>query len=262
MAGLGGRWAWLVGVRPHGAGGSEPYHGLLIPEAGSHVIQDAAALGEAPGREMKAPVLICELDVERVDAIEWLRGAGWTEERRLRFWRLNLASNADRIRILREEAQRKLEGRGIAIATVAELGGETFLRRLHLVGQGASADIPGSYEYVPEPYEEWVVWLQSPSVHLDRLWVATLGGDPIGYSFLAYRPSVVETGFTGVLREHRGKGVARALKLETLVQAIELGVTTVETDNDSENAPILHLNEALGYAEIPGKIAFHRKLSR
>ena len=33
------------------------------------------------------------------------------------------------------------------------------------------------------------------------------------------------------------------------------------TDNDSENAPILHLNEELGYDEIPGKLAFHRQLS-
>lgn len=55
-----------------------------------------------------------------------------------------------------------------------------------------------------------------------------------------------------------GKGLARALKLETLVQAIDLGVAAVETDNDSENAPILHINEELGYAEMPGKLEFHR----
>ena len=77
---------------------------------------------------------------------------------------------------------------------------------------------------------------------------------------LAYRVSIVETGYTGVLREHRGKGVARALKLATLEQALELGATAVETDNDSENAPILHLNEELGYREIPGKLEFHRAL--
>jgi hypothetical protein len=41
----------------------------------------------------------------------------------------------------------------------------------------------------------------------------------------------------------------------------DLGVTAVETDNDSENAPILHINEELGYKEIPGKLEFHRKLT-
>jgi hypothetical protein len=45
------------------------------------------------------------------------------------------------------------------------------------------------------------------------------------------------------------------------MQAIALGVTAVETDNDSENAPILHINEELGYKEMPGKLEFHRKLT-
>jgi GNAT superfamily N-acetyltransferase len=144
---------------------------------------------------------------------------------------------------------------------VADLGGEAFLRRLHPVSHATVADIPMSVEYIPEPYEEWVVWMQPPAVLPERIWVAVLAGQPIGYSYLAYHPSSVWTGFTGVLREHRGKGLARALKLETLVQAIDLGVNAVETDNDSENAPILHLNEELGYKEMPGKLEFHRKLT-
>jgi GNAT superfamily N-acetyltransferase len=123
------------------------------------------------------------------------------------------------------------------------------------------ADIPKSVEYIPEPYEEWVVWMRPPAVLPERIWVAVVDGEPVGYSYLAYRSSVVETGFTGVLREHRGKGIARALKLETLFQAIDLGVTAVETDNDSENAPILHINEDLGYEPMPGKLEFHLKLS-
>ena len=78
----------------------------------------------------------------------------------------------------------------------------------------------------------------------NRIWVAVLDGEPIGYSYLAYRPSLVETGFPGVVREHRSKSLARALKLETLFQALDLGVTVVETDNDSENAPILHITRS------------------
>jgi hypothetical protein len=52
--------------------------------------------------------------------------------------------------------------------------------------------------------------------------------------------------------------VARALKLESLAQAIELGARRARTENDGENAPILHLNEELGYRQIPGMIQFHR----
>jgi len=36
------------------------------------------------------------------------------------------------------------------------------------------------------------------------------------------------------------------LKYETVAQAITLGVTRLRTDNDSENAPILHLNAEMG----------------
>lgn len=56
----------------------------------------------------------------------------------------------------------------------------------------------------------------------------------------------------------RGKGVARALKCETVMQAIALGVTRVRTDNDGQNAPILHINETMGYRRRPDMIQLMR----
>jgi len=55
-------------------------------------------------------------------------------------------------------------------------------------------------------------------------------------------------------------GIARALKYETVAQAIAVGATRVRTSNDSENAPILHLNAAMGYEPITPKIELHRRL--
>ena len=55
-------------------------------------------------------------------------------------------------------------------------------------------------------------------------------------------------------RAARGKGIARALKCETVMQAIALGVDKVRTDNDSTNAPILHLNEQMGDRRRPDMI--------
>jgi hypothetical protein len=45
----------------------------------------------------------------------------------------------------------------------------------------------------------------------------------------------------------RGRGIARALKCETLMQAIALGVDRVQTGNDGANDPILHINASMGY---------------
>ena len=251
---------WLSLVKPNEAGGRAIYLHLLIPAEHRQLLPAAASFGEAQARQMDAPLLICEVGEDQQHVVDWLRDAGWTRERKLRFWRLDLGLNAARILTLQGEAQRKLAS-GVHVKNMADMGGAAFLRRLHLVGQAASADVPSSVEYVPEPYEEWAAWMQPPAVLPERIWVAVVDGQPVGYSYLAYRVSLVETGFTGVLREHRGKGIARALKLATLVQAIDLGVKTVQTDNDSENAPILHLNEELGYDEIPGKLEFHHRLS-
>jgi hypothetical protein len=63
-----------------------------------------------------------------------------------------------------------------------------------------------------------------------------------------------------VTKEYRGLGVARAVKLETLGQAIELGVALVKTNNDLENSVILHLNESLGYEPLPGLITHLKSL--
>ena len=252
---------WISLVQPRDVGGFTTYLNLLIPAADKHLLPAAVAFGEAQAADMGASLVICEVGEDDEHAVEWLRSGGWTQERRKRFWRLDLTARPERIRELRSAAQLKLETTGVVIQTVADLGGESFLRRLLPVAHATVADIPKSVEYVPEPYEEWVVWMQPPYVLPDRIWVAVLDGEPIGYSYLAYRPSLVETGFTGVLREHRGKGLARALKLETLFQALDLGVTAVETDNDSENAPILHINEELGYEEMPGRLEFHRRLT-
>jgi GNAT superfamily N-acetyltransferase len=251
---------WFSLVQPRDAGGSATFLNVFVPEAERHLVPPAVTFGEAQARDMKGSVLICNLREDNGHAIELLRAEGWTEERRQRFWRLDLQANADRIRDLRSASLRKLATTDVVLKTVADLGGEAFLPRLHPVSQATVADIPMSVDYIPEPYAEWVAWMQPPAVLLERIWVAVRDGQPIGYSYLAYR-SVVETGFTGVLRDHRGKGLARALKLETLVQAIDLGVLAVGTDNDSENAPILHINEELGYREVTGQLQFHRKLT-
>jgi len=42
------------------------------------------------------------------------------------------------------------------------------------------------------------------------------------------------------------------------MQAIALGVDKVRTDNDSQNAPILHINDTMGYRRRKDGIQFMR----
>src|SRR5439155_306845 len=69
---------------------------------------------------------------------------------------------------------------------------------------------------------------------------------------------VVGTEWTATARSVRGRGIARALKCETLAQAIALGIDRVRTGNDSANAPILHLNATMGYHLTPASINYLR----
>ena len=49
---------------------------------------------------------------------------------------------------------------------------------------------------------------------------------------------------------------------QTLAQAVELGVPFVYTDNDAENAPMLHINERLGYRSRPGLVGHIKRVEK
>ena len=94
------------------------------------------------------------------------------------------------------------------------------------------------------------------------MWLAREGEEIVGISVLAYPPvrGLVVTAWTATARSVRGRGVARALKCETLAQAIALGVPRVRTGNDGANAPILHLNASMGYEPVTGRVDYLKDL--
>jgi GNAT superfamily N-acetyltransferase len=251
-------FGWASLVKPHDSAGDTVWLNLIVPGEDEQVLDTALAHGEEEARELNAALLVSPVWASQAAAIRVMKRRGYEEKRGERFWRLDLDANAARLTEMREAARLRVESHGIRLASAAELGGEAIYPALHLINAAAEQDIPTSVPITPETYETWVGWMHSPWVSTDQVWVATAEGEPVGYSYLAYRPSFVETAFTGVLREHRNKGVAKALKLETLVQAITIGVHAVQTDNDYENAPILHLNEELGYREVASRLEFHK----
>ena len=115
----------------------------------------------------------------------------------------------------------------------------------------------------PPPFDEWHrFWFENPGVRKERFWVAREGDELVGLSVIGYPPTrgLPWTFFTGTSQSVRGRGVARALKYETLAQAIDLGAQRVRTQNDGENAPILHLNTEMGYRPVKPVIELHFEL--
>jgi GNAT superfamily N-acetyltransferase len=63
---------------------------------------------------------------------------------------------------------------------------------------------------------------------------------------------------TGVRREYRGRGLARALKVATAEEARRRGRRWLGTNNNAVNAPMLAVNEALGYERKAGLLWLRR----
>ena len=122
----------------------------------------------------------------------------------------------------------------------------------------AVADVPTTLPHLNETYDEFLAGCRAPGMHEDRYWIARDGDDVVGVSVLEYPPvrGTVGTAWTATARRVRGRGIARALKCETVTQAIALGVPVVRTSNDGANDPILHINATMGYVPAVGSINF------
>ncbi|MDQ2914589.1 MAG: GNAT family N-acetyltransferase [Chloroflexota bacterium] len=184
---------------------------------------------------------------------------GFREERRARFWELDLVTNRKRIETMTDESRTKMRDQKISILTIDRDPDPDKWTKLWRMSNEAEQDVPTTMPNVEPTFEDFMNWMQSPGLHEDRMWIARDGDAILGVSMLQYRlRGVVQTDWTGVARAGRGKGIARALKCETVMQAIDLSVDRVRTDNDSQNAPILHINDSMGYKRRPDMIQFMR----
>lgn len=133
-------------------------------------------------------------------------------------------------------------------------------RALFDIHSTCSIDVPGAHG---EPqFEDFChMYLNAPSFDPAGTFLAVQNGRWIGISSIG-RMSDGRwfNTITGVRREARGRGVALALKLAVIEYARVKGITELRTNNDSTNAPMLAINEKLGYQRLPGWLVWDRRL--
>ena len=192
--------------------------------------------------------------------IETLLARGYREDRRSRRWELDLVANREKLLAMTDESRARMGKEGVRILTLAANDDPKVIEKIWRLSEEAGDDVPTTEPRVPEEMAAYTRWVNAPEIHRDRFWIARLGDDVVGVSVLGYPPvrGVVNTEWTATARSVRGRGVARALKCETVAQAIALGVDRVRTGNDAANDPILHINETMGYTLIAGGINFLR----
>jgi len=122
-----------------------------------------------------------------------------------------------------------------------------------------SADVPNEQLDAVE-LEQWVAdhW-RHPDRDLEASTALLLDGELAACSYVRITPDGRSvTDFTGTRREHRGRGLAEAVKRATLAKAAARGATIAITHNDSTNLPMLRVNERLGYRPLAELLAWSR----
>ena len=211
----------------------------------------------------------CKTSVMRVredfpQDVAVLEGRGYREVRRAKVWQLDLVAGRERLLSRAEELRAQMRAQGVRLLLLSEDGDPDKMQKLYEVTMESEQDIPTTIPWRTHTFDEWKHhWFDSPGIRADRFWIARLDDAIVGMSVLEFSVvrGVTWTAYTGTSRSVRGRGIARALKYETVAQAIELGIGRVRTQNDGANAPILHLNEEIGYRLVAPLLEMHRKLA-
>ena len=250
---------WKSGERRFGT-----VYVVIHPEFwAAKLYRDAVHRGESWLRSESAEASVVMIREDLGHELAVARELGYREVRRERFWELDLVGRRAELLAGAERSRAEMARQGIEMVTLDRAGDLATLHQVHALDTESTRDIPTTVPIPDLPFEEWTrLYFENPGVRKDRFWIAREGDEVVGMSLIEYPPGrgVPATEFTGTSPRHRGRGIARALKYETVAQAIEVGATRVRTDNDSENAPILHINAEMGYQPMTPRLELHRDL--
>jgi GNAT superfamily N-acetyltransferase len=156
----------------------------------------------------------------------------------------------------------RAESRGVRFATAAEFGTEAGTRTLHALDNRLFLDTPDAPGRTPLSFERFKkLVFQNPRAAPEGVIVAMRGDAAVGMTItLRERKDEFYTGMTGVDREYRGLGIALALKVLSIQHAIQAGAESMTTHNHSKNAPMIAINQKLGYRQRPGLWVLKRHL--
>ncbi|HEY9325412.1 MAG TPA: GNAT family N-acetyltransferase, partial [Candidatus Limnocylindria bacterium] len=167
------------------------------------------------------------------------------------------------------EALDRARAAGIKIVSFAET----------LEGRDAAAQEKWWHELYDAEAPMWEdIPFASPTPHwpYDRFYEAATSGQQLAdLSLVAYAGDQIAgftttgkskdkdgwTWMTGTAREFRGRGVARALKVEALTRAKRKGLRALGTTNDEPNKSMRGINAKLGYQMLPAHVELEKPLA-
>lgn len=132
---------------------------------------------------------------------------------------------------------------GIEIVPVSD----ELVPGMHAVALEADADIPSPEPVATGTLVRWRDRHLGPLALREQSFAAVEDGEVVGYAILGESTGAATHWMTGVRRDRRGRGIAKALKQAQIVAAREAGIEVLRTQNDLANEPMRRINEQLGY---------------
>jgi mycothiol synthase len=180
-------------------------------------------------------------------AIRFFDERGFTETKR--DWESTLdVSQADIFAY--EGLEQNLKEQDIALTTLADISDPEKFRIFHALFSEVRLDTPRSEPATPISFDFFMEnVIKVPEFDPKAFLVAVHNGNQIGFSGLypITATTMLDQWLTAVKRDYRGKHVALALKIRSIAFAKKNGYTLIRTDNDSRNAPMLAINNKLGF---------------
>ncbi len=149
---------------------------------------------------------------------------------------------------------------GLEFHTAKELDSTVFRQAFFDCFTATRNDVPRSQAASPLSFDffqeqvlgdEYFLW-EGTQIALDPTTDTILGFSGV---YQGAMDGWMDQWLTATRREARGRGIALALKLRVVKYALEQGYTTIRTDNDTRNAPMLAINDKLGFVRQPALIS-------
>lgn len=224
------------------------------------------AVVEAEARGRGVPRILAGTNSSFVGSLEWAEKRGYREIGR----RIEAYIEVQRFdgRPFHELVDR-VTASGIRLATMSEvLAGrdldatERFWHDLWEAEAPMWDDVPWASPTPHWPYEKFRKMAVESGRMITEASVVALDGDRIA-AFTTTGKRGTDRGYTwmtGTGRDHRGRGLATAIKVKMLAAATAAGLRAMLTTNDEPNKAMRDINERLGYVMLPAHVELEKKL--
>lgn len=213
-------------------------------------------------RPQPLQLLACRTCESKPQAVQFLQRRGFTQVMRSPVLRLDV-QEFDSAKFAAVIAT--VEATGIQLCSLAELAASdpAWQRQIYELDWECTLDEPLPDTPTKPAFEHYAAEIFEHPNFLPAAWFVALDrGRYVGMTAAnhnASNPQQLDTFFTGIVRSHRRRGLATALKLLVFDYAKQNGYTAIRTDSEETN-PMLQLNLALGFQPEPALLFFQKRL--